>query len=117
MEALTLTLETKTNIPNTAIAYFEGDFDGGAKEHLADLESFIDSSTPKTRLILDFSKLNFLNSYAIGHLVAWHQHLSSIGGEIVIVNTNKNVEDIFAIVGITKLFKIYPDLPTAFKSF
>ncbi|MFH0820599.1 MAG: STAS domain-containing protein [Candidatus Peregrinibacteria bacterium] len=117
MEELKISIEPSSDLSNTHVAYFDGDFDGGAATSLTDLQSFVDNATPKTKLILEFSKLNFLNSYAIGHLVAWHQHLTSLGGEVVIVGTNKNVEDIFAIVGISKLFKIFPDLSTAIADF
>lgn len=121
MQVLNVVLEPYAELPQAYIAHFEGDFDGGAygeggaakSNSLTDLQAFIDSAPAKLTLILDFSKLNFLNSYAIGHLVSWHQHLSALGGTLSIVGTNKNVEDIFAIVGISKLFKIFPDLAAA----
>ena len=113
MEALSITIEPAAGLENTHIIHFVGDFDGGSKEYVGDLENFIDGAAPKTTLIFDFSKLNFLNSYAIGSLVAWHTHVSGKGGNILISGTNKNVEDIFAIVGISNLFKIYPDLTNA----
>lgn len=117
MEPLTISIEPQSDLPGTYIAYFDGDFDNNGGKDLAELQLFVDNAAPKTKLVLDFSKLNFLNSYAIGHLVAWHQHLSGIKGEIIIVGTNKNVEDIFAIVGISRLFKIFPDFASARQAF
>lgn len=113
MKKLTITIEEFADKQNAHIVHFDGDFDGYAKENLTDIQKFIDESKQGTILLFDFSKLNYLNSYAIGHLVAWHNHVSKSGGKIVIAGTNKNVEDIFAILGIGNLFKIYPDLGAA----
>lgn len=113
MQKLNINIEAIDSYPNSHIIHFDGDFDGSAKENLTEIQSFVDSCDSKVSLIFDFSKLNYLNSYAIGHLVAWHNHLSKIGGKIVIAGTNKNVEDIFAILGIANLFKIFPDISAA----
>ncbi len=116
MKKLNISIEALAGSTNNHIVHFDGDFDGYAKENLTDIQKFVDSCSPGTILVFDFAKLNYLNSYAIGHLVAWHNHLSKMGGKIVIAGTNKNVEDIFAILGISNLFKIFPDLPTAMAS-
>ncbi|MBN1258947.1 STAS domain-containing protein [Candidatus Peregrinibacteria bacterium] len=116
MQKLTITIENLSDIENAHLVRFEGDFDGYAKENLVDIQKYVDESTPNAILVFDFNKLNYLNSYAIGHLVAWHNHLARLGGKIIMVGTNKNVEDIFAILGIGALFKIYPDMDTAVKA-
>ncbi|MFH1012460.1 MAG: STAS domain-containing protein [Candidatus Peregrinibacteria bacterium] len=116
MEALSITIEKQADLQNTHTVHFEGDFDGGSAEHVTELESLIGSAAPKTTLIFDFSKLNFLNSYAIGQLVQWHTQLKKKEGSIVITGTNKNVQDIFAIVGIHNLFRIFPSLSAALQA-
>jgi anti-anti-sigma factor len=113
VKKLNITIDELPEKPNAHIVHFDGDFDGYAKENLTDIQKFIDESKDGITLLFDFNKLNYLNSYAIGHLVAWHNHVSKGGGKIIIAGTNKNVEDIFAILGIGNLFKIYPDLETA----
>ena len=113
MKKLNTTIEDLEGHSNVHIIHFDGDFDGYAKENIVDIQKFIDKCTSGNTLIFDFSKLNYLNSYAIGHLVAWHNAVSKVGGKIIIAGTNKNVEDIFAILGISNLFKIYPDLNAA----
>lgn len=116
MQKLTITIDNLPEIPNANIVHFEGDFDGYAKENLVEIQSYIDNCKPGSVLVFDFAKLNYLNSYAIGHLVAWHNHINKIGGKILMVGTNKNVEDIFAILGISNLFKIFPTLDAAIKA-
>jgi anti-anti-sigma factor len=113
MQKLNITIEPIPDKPNAHIVHFDGDFDGYAKENLVDIQKFVDESKEGTTLLFDFSKLNYLNSYAIGHLVSWHNHVSKTGGKILIAGTNKNVEDIFAILGIGNLFKIYTDVEAA----
>ena len=115
MKKLNINIEEYPEHPNCYIVHFDGDFDGYAKENLVDIQKFVDESKEGATLLFDFSKLNYLNSYAIGHLVAWHNHLSKMGGKILIAGTNKNVEDIFAILGISNLFNVYPDLESAKK--
>jgi anti-sigma B factor antagonist len=112
MQKLTVTLAPSARAKTTLIT-FEGDFDGYAKENITEIQKKVDESKEGENLILDFAKLNFLNSYAIGHLVAWHNHISKLGGQIVIVGLNKNVEEIFSILGINSIFKSFADIKSA----
>jgi len=110
MQKLTVTLSDYPEIPNAKIALFDGDFDGYAKEDIVEIQKEVDECDTNIILILEFSKLNYLNSFAIGQLVAWHNTISAKGGKIFIVGTNKNVEDIFSVLGINSIFKVYSTL-------
>ena len=115
MQSLKINLE-KDFEPGIHIAHLEGAFDGSVKEPLVELESLINGSANKTKVVLDLKNLSYLNSYAIGQLVAWHNHLVKIEGQIILAAPSKNVEDIFNILGISALFKIFPDVQTAVES-
>lgn len=115
MQTLTISLE-KNAETNIHIAHLEGAFDGSVKEPLIELENLINSSPNRTKVILDLKNLSYLNSYAIGQLVAWHNHLVKIEGQILLAAPSKNVEDIFNILGISALFKIFPDVQSAVES-
>ena len=110
MQKLTVTITDYVEIPNAKMVEFDGDFDGYAKEDIVELQKVVDEAAPNTVLILNFAKLNYLNSFAIGQLVAWHNVVSTKGGHIYIVSTNKNVEDIFSVLGINNIFKTYPTI-------
>ncbi|MCK5605136.1 STAS domain-containing protein [Candidatus Pacearchaeota archaeon] len=112
MQDLIVTIEKLEQPENTHIAYFQGAFDGHNKEPLIELETLV-MEGGNVKLIFDFESLSFLNSYAIGQLVAWHNHLEANQGEIIIAHPAKNVEDIFNTVGISSMFKIFPDVPSA----
>lgn len=110
MQKLILNITDYPDIPNAKLVYFEGDFDGYAEETIASLQSEIDQSGPGNTLIFDFTKLNYLNSFAIGQLVSWHNMMNSKDGKILIVGINKNIQDIFSVLGIGSVFKTYTDL-------
>jgi stage II sporulation protein AA (anti-sigma F factor antagonist) len=110
MQKLTLNITDYPDLPNTKLVYFEGDFDGYAAETITALQTEIDQAVPGNTLIFDFSKLNYLNSYAIGQLVSWHNMMNSKQGKIVIVSINKNIQDIFSVLGIGSVFSTYADL-------
>ncbi len=116
MQKLTLSIEKNETHQNTHVVHFEGAFDGSQKEALVDLEALIESETPEAVFVFDFQKLDYLNSYAIGQLVAWQNHLIKNNGQIIIAALNKNVEDILSILGISNLFKIFPDIDSALAS-
>jgi len=115
MQKLEISLE-KNVANNTHVAHLSGAFDGSVKEPLAELEGLINSCPARSKVVLDLKDLSYLNSYAIGQLVAWHNHLVKIEGQIILAAPSKNVEDIFNILGISALFKIFPDTQAALES-
>ena len=116
MQALEITIEPVAELQNVHTAHFQGAFDGGVREPLEAVEKLIMESTEKTTVIFDFKNLDYLNSYAIGQLVSWHNHLKKNNGQLIITGPSKNVEDIFNVIGISTLFKIFPDIESAVAS-
>ena len=113
MRNLKINIEQISEKQSSYTISFDGDFDGSAKENLTQVQSLIDSTSENTNLILDFTKLHYMNSYGIGQLVNWHNILNEKGGKIIIACANKNIKDIFAILGINELFETYPDMTSA----
>lgn len=113
MQKLNLAILKHPDLENVYTVSFEGAFDGSAKDSLSELEALVTNAVPQTTLIFDFQKLDYLNSYAIGQLVAWQNHLLKSQGQIIISGPSKNVEDILGVLGISNLFKIFPDAESA----
>ena len=113
MSNFTIDYSDTTDIPNVHIVHLGGDFDGNDTEKINKLQDFIDELPSKTTLIFSFTQLVFLTSHAIGLLVAWDNYFKQQGGRIIITDTNKDVFDVFAIVGVHNLIKFYPDLKSA----
>ncbi len=110
MQKLTLNITEYPDLTNSKIAYFEGDFDGYSEETVAILQAEVDQAAPSSTLIFEFSKLSYLNSFAIGQMVSWHNTMKGKQGKILIVGINKNIQDIFSVLGIECVFKTYPSL-------
>ncbi len=64
-------------------------------------------------LIFDFSKLEYLNSRAIGCLVECYQTISGGGGKILIASPTENVADVIKVVGINKVIPMYQSVEAA----
>lgn len=110
MQKLILSIIDYPDLPNSKLVYFEGDFDGYSEDTITSLQNEVDQAGQGSTLIFDFSKLNYLNSYAIGQLVAWHNAMNTKEGKILILGINKNIQDIFSVLGIGSVFKTYINL-------
>ncbi len=110
MQKLTLSITDYSELPNAKLVFFEGDFDGYAEEVIAGLQDEVDKAVAGGILIFEFSKLNYLNSYAIGQLISWYNDMNAKQAKVMIIGMNKNIEDIFSVLGIKNIFKIYSSL-------
>ncbi|HEX7574411.1 MAG TPA: STAS domain-containing protein [Bacteroidota bacterium] len=69
------------------------------------------------RLLIDFSETRYLNSSAIGVLVAAHTTYSKRQWQLKLCSMNKHVHVIFAITNLMKIFSVYDTREEALKSF
>lgn len=76
---------------------------------------FIDREYQK--LIIDLSKVTYLNSTAIGVLVSAYTTFSRKGWKIKLSGLNKNINNIFVITKLTLVFDVYENVAEAAKSF
>jgi anti-sigma B factor antagonist len=59
----------------------------------------------RKKLVLDFSKVQFLSSSAVGMLMSLHQKSKKIGGAFVICGLRKELLKVFEIMKLTKVLK------------
>ncbi len=64
-------------------------------------------------LLLDFSRLEYMNSKSIGYLTDWYGRITEGGGKIVISSPPASVQEILQAVGVTELVKCYNSLEEA----
>ena len=69
------------------------------------------------KLIIDLSNVNYLNSTAIGVLVAAQTSYSRKGWQIKLCGMNKNINNIFVITKLTLVFEVHDKRADAVKSF
>jgi len=64
-------------------------------------------------MILDLSRLTFLDSSGLGSLIEIFQKVRSVDGEIAYVVSNPRIIKIFRLVDLDKVFPIFPNLGRA----
>jgi anti-sigma B factor antagonist len=69
------------------------------------------------KLIIDLSKVTYLNSTAIGVLVSAHTTYSKNKGQVRLCGINKNINNIFVITKLTLVFQVSETREDAIKSF
>jgi anti-sigma B factor antagonist len=63
----------------------------------------------RKKLVLDFSKVQFLSSAAIGVLLNLHKKSAAIKGTMVLCGLKKDILKVFEIMKLNKLLKICAD--------
>ncbi len=64
-------------------------------------------------LVLDMQNLEYMDSVCLGCLVQALNHAVEDGGRIALVNTEGNVQHLFRVTQLNRLFPICHDVPTA----
>ena len=71
----------------------------------------------RKKLILDFSKVRFLSSMAVGVLITLRKKAAAIKGTLVICGLRKQLMEVFEIMKIKKLFTFCTTQNEAMKAF
>ena len=59
-----------------------------------------------SNLVFDLSDLVFMDSYGIGVIIGRYKLIKSLGGEVYIVSTSKNVDKLLSLSGIPDIIKV-----------
>ncbi|MDH3251976.1 MAG: STAS domain-containing protein [Ignavibacteria bacterium] len=68
------------------------------------IADFVEQGNKK--LVIDLSKVTYLNSTAIGVLVSAHTTYSRNDGRVKLCGINKNINNIFVITKLTLVFEV-----------
>lgn len=71
----------------------------------------------RRRLVLDFTKVQFLSSSALGVLISLRKKAAAIKGEIVICSLRKEIMKVFEITNLTRMFTFAPNEEKALAHF
>ena len=58
------------------------------------------------KVIFDFNKVSFMDSAGIGMLLGRYKVIKMLGGQLELMNVNKQVEKVFEISGILKIIPL-----------
>lgn len=99
-----------------AILHLKGEFIGG--QETEDLQNTLKqlAEQQKNSLIINLEKTRYLNSTALGVLIAAHTNFAKREGKVVLCNLSKSIENIFVITKLTMVFPIFENLEEAIKS-
>ncbi len=61
------------------------------------------------KLILDFSKTEFMDSSGIGVIIGRTRNMGYSGGQVIAVHMNRRVEQIFRVAGLNRLITVIAD--------
>jgi anti-sigma B factor antagonist len=75
---------------------------------------FVEQGTKN--LVIDLSKVTYLNSTAIGVLVSAHTTFSKNKGRVKMCGINKNISNIFVITKLTLVFEVTEDRDEAVRA-
>lgn len=62
-----------------------------------------------TLVLLDLSKVEFVDSSGLGAMVAALKSLRSVGGELALCQPSDQVKTLLEITGLERIMKIYPN--------
>jgi len=104
-----------TNRGTTLIATIIGELDHHSAEHIIQkLDAEMMKSSTKN-LIMDFSKVNFMDSSGIGVIIGRYKKIKSLNGKLSITGINDKILWIFNLSGILKLMPAYENIDEAIK--
>ena len=69
------------------------------------------------KLLIDFSRVEHLSSAALGTLIKINNKIKQKGGQLRLSNIDPQIEEVFTITKLNKIFQIHPDNPKAVSSF
>jgi anti-sigma B factor antagonist len=112
-----MALKTSTLENGIALVEPSGSLVGGDEtvDLRASVAGFVDRNYEK--LLIDLSKVNYMNSTAIGVLVSAQTTYSKKGWQVKICGINKNISNIFVITKLTLVFDVYDTREEAIASF
>lgn len=88
------------------ILNLKGQFIGGEEtDKLRDTLKEI-AEQHKNKLIINMEKVTYLNSTALGVLIAAHANFVKREGKIVLCNVSKSIENIFVITKLSLVFSL-----------
>ena len=98
---------------NTTIFELDGDvIMGGGSAKLRDaIKASIEGG--KTDILLNFSKVRYLDSSGTGEILSTYEKLSELGGSLKLSNLNAKVEEVLTLSSILPILDTYDDEASA----
>ena len=93
------------------IVHVEGELDVYTSPQLKEILDGFDGHSP--RVVLDLSEVHFIDSTALGVVVAAYQRIQTVGGQFRLVADDPFLLKIFHITGFDGVLPIFPTVDDA----
>lgn len=77
------------------------------------IEGYVEQHHP-ARMIFDFSGVKFFSSQVLGLLLEARARLQPRGGQVIVASLNSQLERVFKITNLDRIFTFVPDKDAAF---
>ena len=103
----------KKHLDNFTILYVEGLIKLGesAEFFSSALENVLKNDS--TNVIIDFTKIDYIDSTGIGELVGYLGRFRSRKRELILVNPSERIRKLLQVAGLAELFTIYDTVEAA----
>jgi len=71
----------------------------------------------KRKILLNFEKVEFIDSFGVGEILASYISTHNLGGKLKLVKISKKLYLIFQVTMLTKVLEIFEDEQVALESF
>jgi anti-sigma B factor antagonist len=107
---------TETTVKEITVVSVEGSIDALTA---SELTTFMDNliSKGKTRLVADFSGVDYTSSAGLRVLLAAVKETRANGGDFYLAGIQPDVEKVLSLSGFTSIIKIFSDTDQAVNSF
>ena len=69
------------------------------------------------KIILNLAEVNYVDSSGIGELVSTYTTVTNAGGQLILLNLTKKIEQLLAITKLLTVFNVFDDEKAAIASF
>lgn len=90
---------------NTMVIHLREDLDHHNAVYIREMADGFVEKYPITRIIFDFTGVEFMDSSGIGVIMGRYKQMSYVGGTVFVCGIGKNVDRIFKMSGLYKLVK------------
>jgi anti-sigma B factor antagonist len=97
-----------TSVGEVRVVTPRGEFIGGNETD--ELRAALAAEADAGMLLVDLADVRYLNSTALGVLIAAHTTLAKKGGRMGLCNISKSIENLFVITKLVLVFNVYGSL-------
>lgn len=98
---------------NSLIVVLNGELDHHSAQFVSSkIDSEIINTTAKN-LLIDFSRVTFMDSSGIGVVVGRYKNILQLKGKLILINPSSQIKRIFEMSGILKQIKVYESIDKA----